>query len=395
MLFAYIFCLLCLEVFFDELKEELFGNNEVSFAANPLHELLGFIRFSLEEDYTDHDNVRALYVELFDKYFMRMFIKIEYIIKGDLDNIPPADIVPILEGDQGLGKTRLCLLLSLNPQKYYVDMAELQLTTSRDTLAKIRGKLIGELGELAGLKRTELESIKAFISSTFDEMRRLYSENTVRSPRTVSFIGTTNEREYLRDTTGNRRFWPVRLEYVDHNIFNERKLIKQLYVYYMEKARKAIKEDTVYSDLLVSDNLTEFVNYLREEKRVMPIFMDNIMKYIHEMEDAVLMLNEPIEINILQAASKMFDLPEEKVIKLPPRFESEFSRMLQRRGYKRARKKIKGIQRRYWILDGRYCDSCKNLSKSVIRVEVEGVSEILCDDCLSKPGITEKVDDPF
>ena len=381
-----------LEIFLDSLQDELFSGGPLEFFANPLHEIMGYMRFSLEEEYTDHSEIIKLYAELFDKYFMRMFIKLEYIIRGELDRIPPADIVPILEGDQGIGKTRICLLLSLEPTSYYVDMAELQLTSSRDTLAKIRGKLIGELGELAGLKRTELESIKAFISSTFDEMRRLYSENTVRSPRTVSFIGTTNEREYLRDTTGNRRFWPVRLDYVDHNLFSKKRLIKQLYVYYRDKAVKSITDDTVYEDLFISEELTEFVQYLREEKRVLPVFIDTIIKYIEDKEDAAIH-GDPVKININHAASQLFKLTEEQLVKLPPRFAPEFVRTLERRGYKKRRGIFDGRQRRYWELDGRYCTECRKMVESVIKVTLDDSIKRLCDECYNQN--QDAIPEPF
>lgn len=381
-----------LEVFLDELQTDMFEDDPVKFPANPLHEVLGYMRFALEEEYIDTDEIRKLYTELFHKYFIRMFIKLEYIIKGELDNVPPADIVPILEGAQGIGKTRICLLLSLEPTKYYVDMAELQLTNSRDTLAKIRGKLIGELGELAGLKRTELESIKAFISSTSDEMRRLYSENTVRSPRTVSFIGTTNEREYLRDTTGNRRFWPVRIEAVDHNVFREKELIKKLYVYYRDKARKYIAEDTVYDALLISDDLFKFTQYLREEKRVLPVFYDQILRYI---EDKELTTNteDPVKINLLKAAATIFDVYENKIVRFEPRFQPEFNRLLELRGYKRKRGLLDGKECRYWQLDGRYCSGCKNVVEGVVKVVIDNSERRLCDACLDKNA--DKVPEPF
>jgi len=316
-----------LEIFLNELEAGIFNGEAPEFKSNPLAEILEHLKFSFEEEYLNYDEIHGYYYELFDKYFLKMFLKIECIINGKIDEIPPADIVPILEGDQGIGKTRLCYFLSLEPHKYYVDMAELQLTTSRDTLAKIRGKLIGELGELAGLKRTELEAIKAFISATFDEMRRLYSENTYRSPRTISFIGTTNEREYLRDTTGNRRFWPVRISYVDNEVFEKKELVKRLYVYYRIKARQVLKEKTIGKELLVSGELIHFMNYLREEKRVKPAFLDSIMKYIEEAEDRTLS-GDPVIISMVKAASTIFNMSEQHMHKWPPRFQSEMMRVL-------------------------------------------------------------------
>ena len=383
-----------LQVFIEELKQELYGDNEPKFETNPLNEILSHFRFAIEDEYTDAVMIKKYYSELFHKYFMRMFIKLEYIIRGEIDMIPPGDIVPILEGDQGIGKTRFCLLLSIEPPKYYVDMSDLQLTTSRDTVAKIRGKLIGELGELAGLKRTELEAIKAFISGTFDEMRRLYSESTVRSPRTISFIGTTNEREYLRDTTGNRRFWPVRIDYMDHDLFSKKELIKKLYVFYRYEALKSITGDKVQSDLLISPGLFEFTQYLREEKRVKPVFIDSILHYIQQQENNL--HDEPVKINVKLAAAKIFETLESKLVTLPPRFQPEFNRILDERGYKQKRGTMEGQQRRYWQLDGRYCNRCKRVVEYVIGLssdKTDGREERVCEECLKN--IETHVEDPF
>lgn len=387
-----------LEIFFNDLKQELFGESEPEFDSNPLIAILEHFKFTLEDDYINSEEIRKYYTELFHKYFLRMFIKLEYIIRGDIDMIPPGDIVPILEGDQGIGKTRFCLLLSIEPTKYYVDMSELQLTTSRDTIAKIRGKLIGELGELAGLKRTELEAIKSFISGTFDEMRRLYSESTVRSPRTISFIGTTNEREYLRDTTGNRRFWPVRIDHVNHELYKKKELIKMLYVYYRHEALKSIAGDTVQEDLLISNGLFEFIQYLREEKRVKPVFIDAIINYIEQQEQEHTLLkgdDEPVKINVLVAASKMFETPENKITQLPPRFQPEFNRILTERGYVQKRGLLDGKQRRYWQLNGRYCNRCKRVVGYLISYAEKGSEkeERLCNDCIESMG--KFVEDPF
>lgn len=383
-----------LEVFFDELKVNLFGEAEPTFEQNPLLDILGYMRFAVEDEFTDALQIREYYTELFHKYFLRMFIKLEYIIRGEMDMIPPGDIVPILEGDQGIGKTRFCLFLSIEPQKYYVDMAELQLTTSRDTIAKIRGKLIGELGELAGLKRTELEAIKAFISATFDEMRRLYSESTVRSPRTISFIGTTNEREYLRDTTGNRRFWPVRIEYMDHSLYSEKQLVKQLYVYYRMLAKKCITGDRVQESLAISDGLQDFMLYLREEKRVQASFIDDLYNYIINLENNT-PSKEPVKANVNFAASTIYHGSANIPPTLPPRFLAEFNRLLAMRGYKRTRGNLEGKACRYWQLDGRYCVGCKSVVQNMIGVTIGGDILKLCEDCHGKKETFKNAEEPF
>src|SRR5262249_13549502 len=74
----------------------------------------------------------------------------------------------------------------------------------------IEGVWIYELSELAGLRRADIETIKGFLSKTADNARPAYGRFRNDQPRRCIFVGTTNDSEYLRDATGNRRFWPVR-----------------------------------------------------------------------------------------------------------------------------------------------------------------------------------------
>ena len=75
---------------------------------------------------------------------------------------------------------------------------------------KIQGKLIVEISELQGIQNAKVENVKGFLSSVQDNYRQAYDTNAVDHPRTCIFWGTTNNSEgYLRDITGNRRFWPI------------------------------------------------------------------------------------------------------------------------------------------------------------------------------------------
>jgi predicted P-loop ATPase len=66
-----------------------------------------------------------------------------------------------------------------------------------------------EVGELAGMRKAEAETIKLYISKQTDRFRPAYGRRLQEFPRQCIFIGTTNESQFLRDTTGNRRFWVV------------------------------------------------------------------------------------------------------------------------------------------------------------------------------------------
>lgn len=114
------------------------------------------------------------------------------------------DYMPILAGPQGLGKSTFLRLLGKN---WYSD----SLTTfeGKDAMELIQGIWINEVGELTGMSKSESNAVKQFLSRTEDIYREAYGKRTMPYPRRCVFFGTTNDSEFLRDRTGNRRFWPV------------------------------------------------------------------------------------------------------------------------------------------------------------------------------------------
>ncbi len=79
----------------------------------------------------------------------------------------------------------------------------------------LQGVWIFELGEMTAMNRAETEALKAFLSRNADRYRPPYERAVRSNPRRCIFIGTTNAEGYLRDSTGNRRFWPVRTHKID------------------------------------------------------------------------------------------------------------------------------------------------------------------------------------
>lgn len=122
------------------------------------------------------------------------------------------DMVPVLVGGQGTGKSTGVMTLAPEPDAY----VEVNLEHRDDNLARsLRGKLVGELGELRGLMTREAEAIKAWITRTHEEWIPKYMEFATKFPRRLVFIGTTNSDEFLADETGERRWLPVRVGSVD------------------------------------------------------------------------------------------------------------------------------------------------------------------------------------
>lgn len=114
------------------------------------------------------------------------------------------DYMPILAGPQGLGKSTFLRLLG---KTWYSD----SLTTfeGKEACEMIQGIWINEVGELTGMSKSESNAVKQFLSRTEDIYREAYGKRTMPYPRRCVFFGTTNDSEFLRDRTGNRRFWPV------------------------------------------------------------------------------------------------------------------------------------------------------------------------------------------
>lgn len=115
-----------------------------------------------------------------------------------------ADHVLTLEGLQGSGKSTLVRILGGDwTQEHLPDMH------TKDGMAALAGAWFVELSELAAMSRSEVESVKSFISRRVDRFRQAYGRHVIEQPRRCVFIATTNEQTYLRDQTGNRRFWPL------------------------------------------------------------------------------------------------------------------------------------------------------------------------------------------
>lgn len=124
----------------------------------------------------------------------------------------PHRMIPVLQGKQGMGKSQGLAALCRDP-KWFTD--EVKNLGAKDTQDIIRKMFLIELGEMEVSKKAEREQLKAFLTRTHETFRRAYGRNDELFPRRCMFWGTTNEDTYLRDTTGNDRFYPIRLASVD------------------------------------------------------------------------------------------------------------------------------------------------------------------------------------
>jgi predicted P-loop ATPase len=112
------------------------------------------------------------------------------------------------------GKMKSTSILTLAGVENFSDQTILT-ASDKEQQALVRGVWIFEIADLAGMRRGEVEKIKAFASRTHDRARPAYGRRRVDAPRRCIFIATTNEDEYLQSQTGNRRFWPVKPGTID------------------------------------------------------------------------------------------------------------------------------------------------------------------------------------
>lgn len=119
------------------------------------------------------------------------------------------DIIPVLIGKQGLGKSSL--IKTLVPEEYFTDELK-SLGREKDDLITIHDTWIVELGEMKAAKHTDNRTAKAFLVATSDKIRLPYGHMVEDFPRSNVFIGTANEKELLTDLTGNRRYFPISCE---------------------------------------------------------------------------------------------------------------------------------------------------------------------------------------
>jgi hypothetical protein len=114
---------------------------------------------------------------------------------------------------QGTDKSSALRTLAVRDD-WFSDNLPLNMESTR-VIEALRGKWIVEAAELSGMRKVDHDHLKALLSRQYDRGRLAYDRIVSEVPRQSVLFGTTNAEEYLKDTTGNRRYWPVRCQQFD------------------------------------------------------------------------------------------------------------------------------------------------------------------------------------
>ena len=117
------------------------------------------------------------------------------------------DSILVLNGPQGMGKSTFFSILG---KQWFSDSLSISDMRDKTAAEKLLGNWILEISEMNGIRKTEVEVVKSFVTRQDDKFRQAYGVNVESHPRKCIIVGSTNsEGGFLRDVTGNRRFWPV------------------------------------------------------------------------------------------------------------------------------------------------------------------------------------------
>lgn len=205
------------------------------------------------------------------------------------------DQVLVIVGDQGVGKSTSIARMG---GQWFSD--SVTTVTGKEALESIQGSWLIELGELASLRKAEVDAVKHFVAKSEDRFRVAYGKRLEYFPRRCVFFGTTNEEDFLRDATGNRRFWVINIlgrrglvdvwDYLDDETVGQlwaeaKELYEEGESLYLDKRLDAVARDVQDKHLEKDDRLGLVTTFL---DRKLPADWDSRDTYLRRnwLEDS-------------------------------------------------------------------------------------------------------------
>jgi predicted P-loop ATPase len=182
------------------------------------------------------------------------------------------DFIMVLEGSQGLGKSTVGAALG---DPWFTDQMGDLSSPNNQVEENIRGKWIVEVAELDSFGKADNNRIKHFLSRSVDRYRIKFDKYSKDHPRQCVFIGTTNQLNYLTDTTGNRRFWPIRCPRLKfEKVVELRNIREQLFAEAVQLYRSG--KEKLYMD---TKELEELAKSEQIERQIEDPWIEPITRY--------------------------------------------------------------------------------------------------------------------
>lgn len=175
------------------------------------------------------------------------------------------DYVLVLEGPQGAKKSSALSELCKMPNNTNWHLETTMSTDTKDFFMQMSGKTVVEFSEGDTLSKTETKKLKAIITTQSDKYRLPYERVSKEFPRRCVFAMTTNESEYLKDATGNRRWLPVEVKFEESDIK------------WIEENRDQLFAEAYYRAINLKETTYEFPKALLEERQ-----QERNIKYVYE-----------------------------------------------------------------------------------------------------------------
>lgn len=246
------------------------------------------------------------------------------------------DYCPVLEGSGGLRKSTLVEVLA--GSEYYSD-TPFEVGRGKEGPEQVQGCWLYEIAELTHFSKAEVGAIKAFISSKVDRYRVAYGSTVEAFPRQCVLVGTTNEDTYLRDRTGNRRFWPVPVR-------------NQINTEFVAKYREQLLAEA-YELYLQGASYTPSAD---EEKRLFhPMQESRLVETAVESELLAVLTSKPVaaatgplgfvhcEATFVTIAQLVQALGMDAA-KAPPGLQGQITAWLKHEGWERVKRQVNGVR---------------------------------------------------
>ncbi len=238
---------------------------------NPILDLLNSQEWDRKDRFEEICNIFNLKNKLDKILLIKWIAQSVAMLLNNLEEPFGAEGILTLQGKQGIGKTRIFSLLALNPE-WFADGIVLDVN-NKDSLIRATNHWLCEFGEIEDTLKKEQSSLKAFVTSPIDDIRPPYAKVSVRKPRNTSFCASVNSVSFLKDSTGNRRFWVIHIEKIDYKKLEKfgYNWILQLWLQAYDEVKKDINcfRLTEEERKLVMENNLKFTEFLPYEEELM------------------------------------------------------------------------------------------------------------------------------